>query len=547
MTKLLIDSNTLTDIADAIRDKESSSSPIQVSNMATRIENIHTGGTPVSSITITNKADLQNLTLASDGTYTTYPLNVTVLPADAPQITQVVVSDSSVAQVIDNGNGTHSLRVLGGGSTTVTVYDYEHNQSDSFTMVVSVALLSVSFINNNVDVPTGGTRQMQLKFVPSNASDQTGTWSSNSQDITVDQNGLVTASSTATTAATITFTSHALGTSITATANPKTYDTNPDWATIQQRVANGEQPYGIGSELTAKWKDYTGTTTYTERTITWVVMHYGTITDDQGNQKPGMYLQTKETISNSGTSFEQEQRVSATEQTAQSGVYYYGYNGSTYTALNLQVGDPIPYELYTNVYKSGIDFSKSVGQIANNGLGWWTGSWLRQWLNSESSATGFDWVCHHITDVNGGSGRYGGFLRGLDADFLNVLKPVKVQTARDNVIWNQEIDVTYDRIFLPSKEQVYAVRESGVAAGAEGTAWDYYVNQSGVSSPTDSALTCRIKTHVGTTTARYWWLRSANRTYSGTEWSVYNSGNANTSYANASTNGYRVAPACVIY
>ena len=547
MTKLLIDSDTLTDIADAIREKESSSSPIQVSNMAERIEDIHTGGTPVSSITITNKADLQNLTLASDGTYTTYPLNVTVLPADAPQITQVIVSDTSVATVIDNGNGTHSLRVIGGGSTTVTVYDYEHNQSDSFTMNVSVALLSVSFIDNNVDVPTGGTRQMQLKFVPSNASDQTGTWSSNSQDVTVDQNGLVTATTTATASATITFTSHALGTSITATANPKTYDTNPDWADIQQRVANGEQPYNVGSELTAKWKDYTSATSYTERTITWVVMHYGTITDDQGNQKPGMYLQTKETISNSGTSFETEQRVNATEQTAQSGVYYYGYNGSTYTALNLQVGDPIPYELYTNVYKSGIDFSKNVSQISQGGLGWWGGSWLRQWLNSESSAQGFDWVCHHISDTNGGSSRYGGFLRGLDADFLSVLKPIKVQTARDNVICNQEIETTYDRIFLPSKEQVYAIRESGVAAGAEGEAWTYYVRESGASSPTDNNLDCRIKHHVGTTTARYWWLRSANRSTATSEWYVNSTGTASTNSANTSNGSYRVAPACVIY
>ena len=547
MTKYLIDSNTLTDIADAIREKESSSSPIQVSAMADRIENIHTGGTPVSSITITNKASLQNLTLAADGTYTTYPLNVTVLPADAPQITQVIVSNSSVAQVIDNGDGTHSLRVLGGGTTTVTVYDYEHNQSDSFTMNVAVGLLSVAFVNNNVDVPTGGTRQLQLKFTPSNASDQTGTWSSNSQDVTVDQNGLVTASSSATASATITFTSHALGTSITATATPKTYDTNPDWATIQQRVANGEQPYGIGSELTAKWKDYTAASSYTERTITWVVMHYGTVEDENGNQKPGMYLQTKETISNNGISFETEQRVSATEQTAQSGVYYYGYNGSTYTALNLQVGDPIPYELYTNIYKSGIDFSKNVGQIANAGIGWWAGSWIRQWLNSESSATGFDWVCHHISDTNGGSSRYGGFLRGLDADFLNVLKPIKVQTARDNVIFSQEVDTTYDRIFLPSKEQVYAVRETGVGAGVEGTAWDFYVNQSGVSSPTDNNLTCRVKTHVGTTTARYWWLRSAYRNYAAYEWLVYNTGNANSSNAYYSTNNYRVAPACVIY
>ena len=60
MTKLLIDSDTLTDIADAIRDKEESSNPIQVSNMAYRIEHIQTGGIPVTSVTIDNKSAFQN-------------------------------------------------------------------------------------------------------------------------------------------------------------------------------------------------------------------------------------------------------------------------------------------------------------------------------------------------------------------------------------------------------------------------------------------------------------------------------------------------------
>lgn len=547
MGNVLVEESSLTAIANAIRTKEGEQAggTMTPAQMPTRIANLPSGGiSPVESVTINNKAALASITMSSSGTYSDYLLDVTVSPNDAPQMTQVTLSNPSVALVKDNGNGTHSLRVLGGGTTTVTVTDYSGTVSDSFTMTVTVPIVSFKLVNNNVECETGSTRQLEIAFTPSYTTQKGITWSSNSQEITVDQNGLVTAAAGATTAATITATSDTLGTSVTATVHPVTYVDNPDWASIKTAVAAGQQPYGIGSELAVKWKQYTATSTYTERTLHLVVMDYGTVEDSNGNQKPGMYLQTKETLPDN-TSFENETRVKATEQTAQAGVYYYGNTGSTYTALNLEVGDPVPYELYTNVYKSGIDFSKSIASITQNGLGWWAGSWLRQWLNSESDAQGFGWTAHHISDVNNGSSRYGGFLRGFDADFINALTPIKITTARNNVVWSQEIDTTYDRIFLPSKEQVYMVRETGVAAGAEGTAWEYYVSQSGLSSPSDSNMACRVKKEVGTTTARYWWLRSAYRSYAGNEWNSITSGGAGNGGANSS-NSMRVAPACVI-
>ena len=532
MTKLLIDSTTLSGIADQIRYKEESSSPIQVSDYAQRIHDLPAGGiSQVESVTINNKAALSNITVSTTG-YTDYLLDVTVLPADAPQMTQVVLSNPSVAVVKDNGDGTHSLRVIDGGTTTVTVSDYSGTITDSFTMTVSVPLLSFAFVNSSVDVPTGGTRQLELTFKPANATNKNVTWSSNSQDVTVDQNGLVTASATAAADAIITATSQALGTSITATVSPKSYVDNPDWAAIQAAVANGEHPYNIGSELTLNWKQYTSASAYTQRQLTFIVAHYGTVEDENGNQKPGMYLHTKE-LTPVTLYFENEQRVEATETNAQDGVYYYGYNGSTYTALNLELGDPVPYGMWTKVYKSGIDFSKSVTQITQAGLNWWKDSSVRQWLNSESSAQGFGWQAQHITDTNSNSAMYGGFLRGCDADFLAVLKPVKVTTNRNTVIWNGETDTTYDRIFLPSSEQVGTGAVG--TAGSEGTVWDYY---------STGGNTARTKKPVGQTSANYWWLRSAYQTYSNYEYGIRNSGARNNYIA---YNNYYVAPACVIF
>ena len=550
MANVLVEETSLTNIANAIRTKEGEQAggTMTPAQMPTRIANLPSGGIPaVESVTINNKSELATLSMPADGSYRDYLLNVTVLPATAPQITQVIVSDTSIATVKDNGDGTHSLRVISGGTTTVTVKDYSGTITDSFTMQVNVALQSFSIAQGAyAEVPADGTRQLSCDFVPRTATNKTIVWSSDSQAVTIDsQTGLVTAIGSGN--ATISAYNAELDQTKTIQVSAVAYVDNPDWAAIKTAVAAGQQPYGIGSELSISWKQYTSATGYNSRTVTWVVMHYGTVEDENGNQKPAMFLQTKQTVSpNSGISFETETRVAATEATAQAGVYYYGYNGSTYTALNLETGDTIPYELYTNVYKSGIDFSKSVSQITNNGLGWWAGSWLRQWLNSESTAQGFGWVNHHISDTNGGSNLYGGFLRGFDADFINALTPIKVNTARDNVICSQEIETTIDRIFVPSKEQVYAIRETGVAAGAEGEAWDYYISQSGVSAPTDDNLTCRVKQEVGTSTARYWWLRSANRSTATNEWTMNTSGSASGTNAYTSSNSSRVAPACVI-
>lgn len=53
MSKYSIDSTTLTSVANAIRGKDGTSAPIQVSDFATRITNIPTGGGGGGSVTFT--------------------------------------------------------------------------------------------------------------------------------------------------------------------------------------------------------------------------------------------------------------------------------------------------------------------------------------------------------------------------------------------------------------------------------------------------------------------------------------------------------------
>ena len=146
MANVLVDDTSLTNIANAIRTKEGEQAggTMTPAQMSTRIANLPSGGiSEVESVSITNKSAFQNLSF--EGTYLTIPLAVTILPANAPQISQVVVSDPKMIHVLDNGDGTHSLHILKGGTCTVTVKDYSGTITDSMTVTSSQDLVDISF------------------------------------------------------------------------------------------------------------------------------------------------------------------------------------------------------------------------------------------------------------------------------------------------------------------------------------------------------------------------------------------------------------------
>lgn len=544
----------LANAKDAVEAKGGTVGDTGLAGLADEIAGIPSGGgTSVTSVTIDNKATLASVTMNLDGTYQDYALQVTVLPAEAPQMIQVTSSNPTSAKVVDNGNGTYSIRAVYPGTSTITVTDYSGTKSDNFTMTVVMPVKSAKFPYAQTDVPTGGTRQIEILWTPTYSTDKSAVWTSDSQDITVSQSGLVTSTAGASTAATITATPNGLtpSTTLSCLVYPKTYTDNPDWVNIRAQVAQGNKPFPIGSEITINWRNWTSATAYTDYDYTWIVAHYGNVQDEENVWHPGMYLLSKYLVPHQNVSFETEGKVLATEQYAQDGVYYYGGSGSsynTYTPLNLQTGDPVPYELYTNIYKTTLDFDGNMSYFSQSGFGIWSRSWLRQWLNSESEARGFDWQAVGISDTNGGaSNRYGGFLRGFDADFLSVLKPTKVQTYQPRVLFNSKLDTTYDRIFLPSTEQMYFPYNSTYnheLDGMEGEAWDYIKQETGWTEPKTDSHACRqFKQINAQTSIAYGWLRTAYASYPNAEVYCYGSWN----FYNAYKGSYRALPACVIY
>ena len=116
--------------------------------------------------------------------------------------------------------------------------------------------------------------------------------------------------------------------------------------------------------------------------------------------------------------------------------------------------------------------------------------------------------------------------------------PIKVVTVTNDFDENVE-DITYDRVFLASLEQMYAVPQF---PGVEGNYWEYYKRLLGrtTPAPTFKTYTRLIKYALNApTSAQSCFRRSAYRTLAPSVWSVSASGILTTPNARSA---YRCAP-----
>lgn len=177
--------------------------------------------------------------------------------------------------------------------------------------------------------------------------------------------------------------------------------------------------------------------------------------------------------------------------------------------------------------------------------GWnrWKTSALRQYLNSEA-AKGAWWTAQDEWDVAPDQLKdKAGFLSGCSADFLSALQIVKVTTFANTVNDGGGEDTTYDRVFIPSMEQMYCAPQ----IKGEGTYLEYWKQRSGATAPLaqwgtyPNIITYAVENHTSPQNIR---LRSATRGYANGTWYVNSSGYVN-SCSNAS-NASRFAPLVVI-
>lgn len=310
------------------------------------------------------------------------------------------------------------------------------------------------------------------------------------------------------------------------------------WLDIKAKVRNGtaKDHFVVGDELVGKYA-YNGT----EYDFPWVVADIDREVEwADGTKHPGLVLMAKygtpETVQ-----FDHEENTPvdlATEPNALDGWYYWGKNGSSYTALNLSTGDPIP-TTYETVVKNGINHLDTVKYGYNR----WSQSGYRQWLNS-AAGVGLWWEAQHLGDIAPNElNSIPGFKAGLEADFLAAVTPVKIKTACNTVTDDGVIDTTLDTFFLPSIEEVYGVPQLAVV---EGPYFPYWKEVTGLLSPSNDANDGRKRSKANTPTGAAVSLRcrSSHRGNANSAWCITTFGGLSTSIF--AVTSYSSLPACVI-
>lgn len=168
----------------------------------------------------------------------------------------------------------------------------------------------------------------------------------------------------------------------------------------------------------------------------------------------------------------------------------------------------------------------------------WSQSALRQWLNSTAAKEAW-WSAQNGWDRPPAvAATLDAFLHGYSEDVIRHFKPIKVVTVANNFEDNAE-DVTYDRVFLSSLEQMYTVPQF---SGKEGTYWEYYKRLLGRTTPAPTSQTYArlIKYALNSpTSAQSCFRRSAVRSSANGVWHVYASGSLSPGSA---VYAYRCAP-----
>lgn len=172
------------------------------------------------------------------------------------------------------------------------------------------------------------------------------------------------------------------------------------------------------------------------------------------------------------------------------------------------------------------------------GYGWnrWKTSALRQWLNSEAGV-GAWWTAQDEWDIAPDQlASKPGFLNGMSEGFIKAIKKVKVVTYTNTVNDGGTADITYDRVFIPSLEQMFINPQ----ISGEGEYHSYWRRRAGQSTPLaqygtyPNMITYKVDNHTSASAVR---LRSAFRGFACYTWIVtssgYVDGGSSASYASA--------------
>ena len=213
-------------------------------------------------------------------------------------------------------------------------------------------------------------------------------------------------------------------------------------------------------------------------------------------------------------------------------IYSHSADGKTVLETVVPTFSASGTNLGTQKPDTRVGYLNSTQEMA---YGWnrWKTSALRQYLNSDKGV-GQWWVAQDEWDIAPDQlTQKAGFLSGCSEDFINALKPIKVSTFANIVNDGGVEDITYDRVFIPSLEQINVNPQ----IKGEGVKHEYWIRRSGSSTPLaqygtyPNMITYAVENH---SSAQYVRLRSALRGGAFNTWYVNSSGhviNGAASYA----------------
>ena len=206
-------------------------------------------------------------------------------------------------------------------------------------------------------------------------------------------------------------------------------------------------------------------------------------------------------------------------------IYTYAADGKTLIETLTPIFTPAGNNLGVMHVNRREDNLNSAQEMA---YGWnrWSTSALRQYLNS-AAGVGAWWTPQDEWDIAPDQlTTKAGFLSGCPESFVEALKTVKVitypNTVQDDTGGNTP-DITYDKVFIPSLEQMYCVPQKA----GEGEYHEYWKRRSGLTSPNaqystnPNMITYAVENHASAQSVR---LRSALRGSALSAWLVYSSG-----------------------
>lgn len=174
----------------------------------------------------------------------------------------------------------------------------------------------------------------------------------------------------------------------------------------------------------------------------------------------------------------------------------------------------------------------NLNSMQETAYGWnrWKTSALRQYLNSDKPKNQW-WAPQDEWDIAPDQlATKDGFLRGMPEDMRKALKTIKVVTYTNTVNDGGTADVTYDKVFLPSLEQMYINPQ----ISGEGVLHEYWKRRSGSSTKLNQWQTYKnlihysVADHNSPQNVR---LRSAYRDVAVNTWYVDSDGVVYSSYA----------------